>query len=246
MSDDGVPVTELRSSARVALGGALSAVAGIILSGPVAMVTVAALHPQPPWEGARAFVAAYHPVQVLPYVFGFYFVGGCVALTAGLAGLSAPAARPWGRLGLVAAAMGAGLIFFNYVLQTTFVPALVRADRPALDDLTASLTMVNPASLAWALEMWGYGLLGLGSWLAAGALDGGRLERAARIGLAGNGVISLVGTAITVVRLDWVLTTAGMVSYIAWNAYFLGVLGLTAVALRTRAGATAARPHAGL
>lgn len=225
---------QVLANARLGLFGALSAITGMVLSGPVAMLSVNAVHPQPPWQSARVFADNYHAIQMVPYAFGFLFVGGCVVLVAALRGLAGPGEQAACRLGLLVSALGATFIFFNYVLQTTFVPALVRANRPEVDVVISSLTMVNPASLAWALEMWGYGFLGLGSWLAAPALDRGQLERAARWMLAGNGVISLVGTATTVAQLDWVLGSKGVVSYIAWNVYFLGTLVLVAVALRRR------------
>jgi hypothetical protein len=228
---------EREAAARLGCYGALSALAGILLSGPVAMVTVNAVRAQPAWSDARTFIEHYHPIQTLPYVFGFFFVGGCVLLVAGLRGLAGAKQLAASRLGLVVSAVGATLIVFNYVLQTTFVPALIRGYDPAADGIISSLTMVNPASLAWALEMWGYGLLGLGGWLVAAVLDRSGIEHLARWGLVGNGVISLVGTAVTVVRLEWVLTPTGLASYIAWNVYFLATLVLVAIVIRRRARA---------
>lgn len=225
---------ERETAAQLAFYGALSAIAGIVLSGPVAMVTVNAVRAQPAWSDARTFIEHYHPIQTIPYFFGFFFVGGCVLLAAGLRGLAGPRQLATGRLGLVASALGATLVFFNYVLQTTFVPALVRGGAPSADGILSFLTMANPASLAWALEMWGYGFLGLGLWLTAAVLDRDGLERMARWGFVGNGVISLVGTLVTVVQLEWVLTTPGMVSYIAWNVYFLANLAVVAAVTRRR------------
>lgn len=225
---------EREAAARVGVYGALSAIGGIVLSGPVAIVTVDAVRAQPAWSDARTFIEHYHPIQTLPYVFGFFFVGGCVLLVAGLHGLAEPKQLAASRLGLVVSTIGATLIFFNYVLQTTFVPALIRGHDPAEDGILSSLTMVNPASLAWALEMWGYGFLGLGAWLAAAVLDGNRLEYVARLSLMGNGVISVVGTAVTMVRLEWVLTPNGLISYVAWNVYFLATLVVVAIVLRRR------------
>jgi hypothetical protein len=33
--------------------------------------------------------------------------------------------------------------------------------------LIGALTMANPSSLAWGLEMWGYGFLSVGTWQVA-------------------------------------------------------------------------------
>jgi hypothetical protein len=219
---------------RLALLGALLAIAGILLSGPLAAAVIHAVRPQPQWHGVGAFVAAYHPVQLLPYFFGFFFVGGCVVLVVGMHGLAPLERRAACLLGVVASGIGATLVFLNYVLQTTFVPALVRAGQPEQEALLGALTMVNPASLAWALEMWGYAFLGLGSWIAARALDRGLHERIVRWLLAANGLVGIVGAGVTVARLDWVLGTAGLASYAAWNVLFLVTLALAATALHRR------------
>lgn len=223
---------------RLALLGALLAIAGILLSGPLAAAVIHAVRPQPQWQGTSAFVEAWHPVQLLPYFCGFFFVGGCVVLVVGLHGLASPGRRPACMLGIVSSALGASFVFFNYVLQTTFVPALVRAAPSEQGSLLGALTMANPASLAWALEMWGYAFLGLGSWFAAPVLDRGRQELAVRWLLAVNGVVGIVGAGVTVARLDWVLRPAGLLAYAGWNVLFLVTLVLAAAALhrRTRAG----------
>lgn len=157
-----------------------------------------------------------------------------MVLVTALLGLASPKQLPACRLGLVLSSLGATLIFFNYVVQTTFLPALVRANRPEADVVISSLTMVNPRSLAWALEMWGYAFLGLGSWLAAPVLDRGRLEQIAGWLLAGNGIIGVVGAAVTIVKLEWVLSPSGLASYVAWNVYFLATLVVVMVVLRRR------------
>jgi hypothetical protein len=49
---------------------------GTITSGPLAVWLVAATHPQPAWRDAATFVAAYRPVQPVPYFFSFLLVSG--------------------------------------------------------------------------------------------------------------------------------------------------------------------------
>ena len=71
---------------RLALLGALLAIAGILLSGPLAAAVIHAVRPQPQWQGTLAFIEAWHPVQLLPCFCGFFFVGGCVVLVVGLHG----------------------------------------------------------------------------------------------------------------------------------------------------------------
>jgi hypothetical protein len=228
------PRPDALAAQRLARYGALTAIAGILLSGPLATAVIQRVRPQPDWYDARLFVASYHPVQALPYLCGLFFVSGCLMLVVGMHGFAPLERRAACLLGVVTSSLGATFVFFNYLVQTTVVPALVGANRPEQEALMAALTMVNPASLAWPLEMWGYAFLGLGSWIAAPAFDHGWLERAVRWLLAANGIVGIAGAAVTVAQLDWVLSTAGLVSYTAWNVLFLVTLALAAIALRRR------------
>ncbi len=63
--------------------------AGIILSGPVAVALVALLAPQPAWQDTASFIQHYSWLQTLPYLFGFLILGGCVASMASLVGAGA-------------------------------------------------------------------------------------------------------------------------------------------------------------
>lgn len=61
---------------------ALLVLAGAVLSGPVAMVVVTRLAPQPAWRDAAQFGAYYSSVQALPYLLGFVLLGGFVLFAA--------------------------------------------------------------------------------------------------------------------------------------------------------------------
>ena len=54
------------------IGGyaAAATILGILLSGPLALLFVNAMHPQPPWQDSARFVEHYHPIQVFPYFGG--------------------------------------------------------------------------------------------------------------------------------------------------------------------------------
>lgn len=54
----------LSGTQAVRTSGAL-VLAGAVLSGPVAMLVVARMSPQPAWTGVNAFADHYHPVQLL-------------------------------------------------------------------------------------------------------------------------------------------------------------------------------------
>jgi len=215
-----------------AVGAAVVTLAGIVLSGPVSLALVAALHPQPAWSGPDAFVRAYHPIQTLPYFTGFLLVGGSLYMIAALQTLAGEALRARATAALGFAAAFAALIFFNYVVQTTFVPALVAHRAPESAPLIAALSLSNPRALGWALEMWGYGVLGVATWLVAPVLaDHGRAGRAAAALFVANGPVSIVGALLTALRPGWVMTPAGLAMFAGWNLLMIVMVALVIAAL---------------
>lgn len=213
-------------SAGVALVGALA-------SGPFALWLVAATHPQPAWRDAATFAAAYHPIQAAPFYLGFLLVAGFTCLVASLHAL-APARLAGRTVNALpfAGAFGA-MIFTNYAIQTTFVPALL-VDAPRNAALVAGFTMANPTSLAWALEMWGYAVLGVATWLVAPVFDRGPLERITAWLFVLNGPVSIAGGLATAVQPGWVMTPAGLLAFGAWNVLVVAMAGLALVAMRAR------------
>jgi hypothetical protein len=202
-------------------------VAGTILSGPVGML-LASLRPQPRWVNAATFLDHFHPLQQLPFWFGLLLLVACVLFVARAAAI-APAAETAKALGaVVSVSVYAAMVGVNYVLQIAWVPELARARDPAV----AYVTMANPASAAWALEMFGYGALGAATWLIAPVFRGARLGGWIEGMLIANGVVSIVGAAVTGVQLRWVLSTPGLVSFAAWNALFVVVMALCALSQR--------------
>lgn len=236
ITDDSTP--DLRA-ARSAAQAALAVIAGILLSGPLALLVVALVHPQPVWASPSRFAAEFDGIQLLPYLGGFVLIGGCVALVAHLAALAPPARRGRANLALALAGSFAALIVLNYILQTTFVPSLVRPYRPEHDVLIAALSMSNPRSLAWALEMWGYGVLGVSTWLVACAFDRSvRLERITHTTFIANGIISIAGALATAFAPGWEMTVGGGIAFGAWNLLMivLGALVIAVMRRRTVAG----------
>jgi len=135
----------LRTSAALVL-------VGTVLSGPVAMLVVARVSPQPAWTGVSAFADNYHPVQALPYVLGYILLAGFVLFSASCHALAAARLRPRTSAALVFTGIYAALVYTNYTIQLGFIPRVLN-DRPAY---ISALTMANPASFAWFLEMFGY------------------------------------------------------------------------------------------
>ena len=220
---------------RFGVGACLCILAGSILSGPGAMLLVALTHPQPDWRNARLFSSEFHAIQTVPYFLGLILVGGFVALLSSLHAAAPQALKARTASGLVFCSVGAALIFQNYVLQTTFVPALARNFAAEDAPLIAALSMSNPSSFAWGLEMWGYGFIGVATWLSSPVFSEPGLERACAWAFVANGFTSIAGGGWTAISPGWVMTAPGLVAFSVWNGLVVVLVALTLLALRRRA-----------
>lgn len=206
---------------KVAYAGAILTIAGTLFSGPLAFLAVSAVQPQPAWSGASAYVANYHPIQSLTFYFGGLLIVGSIMMVASIHVLHGRGIQT--LLALIFTSIAGGLIAFNYFTEATLVPALVRNYVPDLDPIIRLFAVTNPTSLFWVVEMWGYGFLGLGTWLASGFFCGDGIERVAKILFVLNGIVSLAGALWTAIRLEWVLSPAGLASYAVWNVLYLAL-----------------------
>jgi hypothetical protein len=109
--------------------------------------------------------------------------------------------------------IAASLIFFNYVMQTALVPLWLHDE----DAILAVATMANPASFGWALEMYGYGILGVATACAAPFFGKSGLQGWIRFLLIINCVLSVIGAMLVPVFPGWVLTVPGVICGAAWN-----------------------------
>src|SRR5207253_6287865 len=107
-------------------------------------------------------------LQNIPYYFGFILVGGILILAAAHY-INADKEKDSDKLhlllSLVWTTISSTLIFFNYICQTTFVAHLASNYKTEYNTAITTLTMANPDSLSWAIEMWAYAFLGVGTWL---------------------------------------------------------------------------------
>src|SRR4051812_38045488 len=131
--------------------GALATLVGIVFSGPLAFLWLAKAHPQPAWQGAEVFARHYHVAQSLPYLAGIFLVAGYVALVSSLSALARDEHRAAATAALVFTSAFATLVFFNYVVQTTFIPPLVERYAEENASIIGALSMANPVSLGWAI-----------------------------------------------------------------------------------------------
>jgi hypothetical protein len=219
---------------RSGIAGAVLTLAGILLSGPLGLIAVNLVQGQPSWQGARIFAENFHRVQTAPFIGGIALVLGYVMLMPSLYHVAPEKKKTRALVATVLTGCFATLIFFNYINQTTFVPALVSDYRPEYDPLISAFSFSNPRSLCWAIEMWGYALLGLATWLAAPVFDGAGVERTARLLMIANGLFSAIGALVVSFDLSWVFTPAGLLSYASWNLLVFALSVCVLVALRGR------------
>lgn len=202
--------------------------AGIILSGPVAVVLVELLAPQPGWQGVATFVDHYSWLQSLPYVFGFFIAGGFILLVSSVPAGDTDDRRSLRRVALAFTVVSAGLIFLNYVIQTAFIPLSLH-ESPSI---VAATTMANPNSLGWALEMYGYAILGVATAFLSPLFNTSVRQRVIARLFVLNCMLSVVGAFLMPIFPGWVLTTTGMLLGAAWNILIAAIMVLILVEYR--------------
>jgi hypothetical protein len=222
------------TSLQMGITGAWLNIAGLILSGPLGLALVSIVHPSPSWQGAATYADNFHWIQTVPFFGGFALIVGYVLIFAAIYHVADDNKRPAAMVSVMATAAFATLIFFNYICQTTFVPALATTYQPEYDAIISAFSLANPLSLSWAIEMWGYALLGLATWFSAAIFNQNRLERAAALFMILNGIISIIGAIVTSFDLGWVLTIPGVVSYAGWNVLVFVMAILIYLSFRKR------------
>jgi hypothetical protein len=207
--------------------GAVIALAGYITSGPVGFMLVKLTKPQPAWTSAAVFAANYNFIQDIPYHLGFLLIGGMLMIAAGYY-LDYKEENSKIKLQLLLSLLLTGvfaaLIFFNYICQTTFIRHLALNYKPQDDAVISTFSMANPMSLSWAIEMWGYGILGVATWLMSGYYR--QKNNFIRWLLIINGIVSLLSVALTIITINWVLTTTGIIAYMFWNVLMILLMAL--------------------
>ena len=188
--------------------GSLLSLAGFILSGPVGFLLVQAIQPQPAWTSAANFVENYDSLQNIPYWCGFILVVGMLILAAAHY-LNADEAGPFDKLHVLLAltwtTIFAVLIFFNYICQISFIHHMARHYKSEYDSVISTLTMANPSSLSWSIEMWGYAILGVATWHMSVFYR--NRNPLIYVLLIANGIVSVLSAVLFVIDERWLLTT---------------------------------------
>lgn len=210
---------------------AVITIIGILFSGPVGVLITSMLHPQPVWQGAEIFAGNYHPVQILPFVFGFIMLLGFVLfISAAIRLANTEIKKTYGTMAVIFASAYVITIGMNYIIQAAYIPAIIAENK----ELAGLLTMANPSSFSWILEMFGYGFLGASGWLVAPLFEGNTKTNSIRYLLILNGIVSVVGAIITAVDVEWVLSTSGIISYVAWNLLIIIIMILVFLQFKTK------------
>jgi hypothetical protein len=209
----------IRSAISIGKWGAVITFFGTFFSGPISILLITLFKPQPAWISSQVFIENYHLIQSITFYFGFLLLSGSICIITSIYILSKDKAKS--LLGLIFTSIGCGLIFFNYLTQNTFIPALVKNYSNEFSSIVSVFTMSNPISLAWALEMWGYGFLGIGTWLVSGFFEKKSIEKTAKVLFIFNGIVSLAGAIWTAIDLEWVYKTPGLISYLLWNVLYI-------------------------
>ncbi len=190
---------------------------GIVFSGLIFPVLSMLFTPQPPWHDAALFVESFHPLQTATFFCGYFLVIGSL-LTFIVLYKTAPESRKiWALSGLVINVVFTGVVFLNYIIQTTYIPYLANNNPPETATVLPVFTMANPGSFAWALEMYGWGGIGLSFIFMAFIFENINTERTLKILFLVNGICSVASALMTSFDMNWLFSPAGLTALVVWN-----------------------------
>lgn len=218
---------------KIGIVGAAINIVGVLLSGPLGVVLVSLIYPNPSWQTPKVWAENYHPIQNLPYFFGFLLLTGYILMMAVTHQLAEEAEKTYTIVALMFTTAFATLIFFNYINQTTFLPALAMNYRPEYDIVISVFSLANPNALCWAIEMWGFALFGAATCFAAPVFRRNTIEKITAGLMVANG-ISILGGFLSAANLSWVMTPPGIINYTVWNILVLVMAIFYLLSLRKR------------
>jgi hypothetical protein len=92
---------------------------------------------------------------------------------------------------------------------------------PELTAVLPVFTMANPGSFAWALEMYGWGGIGLSFVFMAFIFGKDRPEPVLKGLFLVNGICSVASALMISVEMNWLFTLAGLTALVVWNTLVL-------------------------
>jgi len=205
---------------------ALAILVGAMLSGPVSTGMVMIIRPQPAWVDPAVFMSHYHWIQAIPFILGFALLfGSCffVAIASSIASEGLHKTRA--NLALITASVYATLISFNYIIQVAYVPMLVKSNQP----MAGYLTMSNPSSVCWAIEMFGYLFQGIAFWLLSPVFRANKHGSMIQWLLVVNLILSVGGAVAACIDVAWAMKPFGLIMFVVWNLVLAVLMGTIAL-----------------
>ncbi|HCE56529.1 MAG TPA: hypothetical protein DER09_01730 [Prolixibacteraceae bacterium] len=190
---------------------------GIVFSGLVFPVLSMIFTPQLPWRDAAMFVESFHPLQTATFFCGYFLVIGSLLTFIALYKTATEDKKIWALSGLVINMVFTSVVFLNYIIQTTYIPYLAYNNPPETATILPVFTMTNPGSFAWALEMYGWGGIGLSFIFMAFIFETNKLERTLKFLFLTNGVCSVASALMTSINMNWLFSPAGLTALVVWN-----------------------------
>jgi len=194
---------------------------GIIFSGLVFPVLSTLLYPQPRWQGAALFIQSFHPLQTATFFCGYFLVIGSLLTFIVLYKIAPEEKKLWALSGLLINVVFTAVVFLNYIIQTTYVPYLATNNPPETASVLAVFSMANPGSFAWALEMYGWGGIGLSFIFMAFIFENTKPEQTLKMLFLANGICSVASALMTSFNMNWLFSPAGFTALIVWNLLVL-------------------------
>ncbi len=194
---------------------------GILFSGLIFPVLTIIFRPQPAWQGPELFIKSFHWIQTATFFCGYFLVLGSLLTFITLYFLANHEKKIIAFSGLVINIVFTAVVFLNYIIQTTYVPFLALNNPPEAEYLLATFSMANAGSLAWTLEMYGWGGIGLSFIFMALTFNSNKYERILRILFIVNGITSVGAAILTSVDMKWIFSPAGFSALIIWNVLVL-------------------------
>ncbi len=190
---------------------------GIVFSGLIFPVLSMIFTPQPPWRDAALFVESFHPLQTATFFCGYFLVLGSLLTFIVLYKTAPESLKIWALSGLVINVVFTAVVFLNYIIQTTYIPYLANNNPPETATILPVFTMANPGSFAWALEMYGWGGIGLSFIFMAFIFENINTERILKILFLVNGICSVASALMTSYDMNWLFSPAGLTALVVWN-----------------------------
>lgn len=190
---------------------------GIFFSGLVFPLLTMFFCPQPAWKDAALFVQSFNPLQTATFFCGFFLILGSLMTFVALYFVSDGNRKIWSFTALSINLVFTVVVFLNYIIQTTYVPYLAINNPPETNSVLTVFTMANPGSLAWSLEMYGWGGIGLSFIFMSVVFENAKFDHILKKLFIVNGICSVGSAIMTSVDMRWIFSPAGFISLIVWN-----------------------------